>query len=108
MPAKSRRKGHDGEREAATLIADIVGGRAYAIGGDKDVASTALPDHHVEVKRRRRIAPIRWCEQAEGDAASYGMPHWFVLMREDAKPGAKARWYVMVDAVEWLRERAGR
>jgi len=105
MPNKSRRKGKGGEREVAALIEEVLGGRAYAMGGTRDVRSTALAGLHIEVKRRRRIAFLRWCEQAERDAAAYGMDSWCVLVREDARPGAKTRWYVIVDAHTWLRER---
>jgi hypothetical protein len=105
LPNRSRRKGKVGEREVAALIEEVCGGRAYAMGGSRDVRCTALAETHIEVKRRRRIALLEWAEQAERDAAAYGMPRWCVLMREDAKPGGKVRWYVLVDAKDWFAER---
>ena len=105
MTNSSRRKGKAGEREVAALIEEVLGGHAYAMGGARDVRSTALAGLHIEVKRRKRMGFLRWCEQAERDAAAYGMDSWCVLAREDARPGGKTRWYVIVDATAWLRER---
>lgn len=83
MSAKSRRKGARHEREVAKEINKLLGTKAErgACNGKQGADDVVgLPGAHVECKRRKGIACLRWLEQSERDADQV-IP--IVVMRED-------------------------
>lgn len=86
MGRSQREKGKRGEREAAAEVRrwwlapgarrtqQVDGGLAADLVG-------ALPEAHVEVKRRSGIAAVRFLDQADADRRPHEYP--VVLLRED-------------------------
>ena len=105
----SRRKGAEGEREAAKKIRANSGPNCHARRGQQfsgspdspDIAD-AMPGAHIECKRLKQIAAMRFMEQAVRDAGD-NVP--LVVMREDRGP-----WCLMLrldDLMEFARAYAG-
>jgi hypothetical protein len=99
MGRSQRRKGAAGEREFAKLASELLGrscqrllGQARDGGGDVPVSPVLF-----EVKRRHRIAPLRWMEQARKSALDYSrgrvMHGAAVALREDG-----GDWHVLMSA----------
>ena len=101
---RSRRKGAQGEREAAAALADVTGldwkrglGQARKGGAEiPDLICAEAPDIHVEVKRGKR--PSLWAarEQAQTDCKASGRTP-MVMARKD-----RDNWVVLCD-LEHLR-----
>ena len=94
MSGRSRSKGKRGELEARDAVREHWGAlecvrSAQRAGYHSSDLADALPNAHVEVKRRKRISALRFFEQAESDKREEEMP--VILMREDGDP----RWVVM-------------
>lgn len=69
----SRDKGKRGEREAAKVLADVLGCQAkrgvqYQGGTDSPDVVHTIPDMHIEVKRCERVQIHQWMEQSVRDA----------------------------------------
>lgn len=84
MSASQRRKGASYEREVAHYLSTVFGepvkrNLSQSRDGGDDIRVSGLV---VECKRRRRIAVLRWYEQAKRAAGDGGVP--VVVMREDA------------------------
>ena len=99
MGKSSRTKGKVGEREAAKALAKNLGPQAdprrgvqYQGGPDSPDVVGALPGWHIEVKRYKGIAAMRFMDQAVDDAGDL-LPA--VLMRED-----RGEWMLMVPLAE--------
>lgn len=96
MGAWQRRKGAAGEREFAKLLSDWLGVPVKRIlgqarDGGHDIQARGCK---FEVKRRKRIAMLRWFEQVErsaGDSAPV------VAMRED-----NGEWFVTLRADKFI------
>lgn len=91
MSASQRRKGAAGEREVCAYLSGIFDERvkrnlSQSRDGGDDIRVAGLV---VEVKRRKRIAVLRWMEQAKRAAGDGGVP--VVVMRED-----DGKWYGLV------------
>jgi len=98
---KSRRKGKTGEREWVLFLrsSGITAKRTQQFRGDvgsADVEVLAVPELHIEVKRRQRIDVEGAVEQARQDGGAESVP--MVAHRRD-----RGRWLVSMDAVDWLR-----
>lgn len=99
MGKMQRTKGAVGEREFGAFAGNALGlpafkrqlGQARDSGGDVPV-----PPVLFEVKRRARIAMLRWMEQAERSAHPQGYVPG-VAMRED-----NGRWYVLLPAAAFF------
>lgn len=83
MTINSRQKGAGHEREVARELTATLGiaaerGARNGVPGADDVIG--MPGVHVECKRRKGIAALRWLEQSIDDAGD-GIP--IVVMRED-------------------------
>lgn len=79
----SRNKGKVGEREASKALAKHLGittRRTAQVDGGLSADLIGWDGVHVEVKRRARIAPLKFLRQAERDTTG-GVP--LVVMRED-------------------------
>lgn len=101
MGKPSRDKGKRGEREAAAearrLWAAPDARRSRQVdGGLTSDLVNALPQAHVEVKRRRNLAVARFLDQADEDRRAHEYP--VVLMREDGGP-----WLVLLRMEDSLR-----
>jgi hypothetical protein len=82
----SRQKGAVHEREVAGKLADLLGieaerGARNGVPGADDVIG--WPGVHVECKRRKKIAALRWLDQSIRDTGD-DLP--IVIMREDRGP----------------------
>jgi len=91
----ARRKGANGEREAAAAWLQATGllshrGCQHRGGPDSPDIVTVPGQVHVEVKRRRRIAAMDYLRQAEHDAPGGAIP--VTLYREDGD----TRWVLAV------------
>lgn len=107
MGAYQRRKGHNGEREIAGILADRLGvpvrrtlgqsrGGSAAAGADIRLGRWGL-----EIKRRKRLTTlVGWMEQAAPKNAPQADLGAFpaVLMREDG-----GEWMVLCRLDDWLR-----
>ena len=102
---RSRRRGHDGERELRNALAEQLGdvvrrhlGQSRDGGADLELGDTWL----IEVKRRARIAGVHeWMEQAQA-AAHRARKRGCIAFRADGQG-----WIVgfrLDDAVNLLRE----
>jgi len=90
----SRQKGKRGELDARNAVREHWTSpkcirAAQANGAFSADLLHALPDTHVEVKRRKRVAATDYLLQAETDREGHEIP--VVLMREDNRP----KWVVM-------------
>jgi hypothetical protein len=95
MSNASRRKGVNGENEAAKLWA-AHGCDVRSLGGQGDrliVCGPHGPILHGEYKRQERIQLWQWVEQAESEAASIAVPSvtfrpshrpWYTVLRTEA------------------------
>lgn len=89
----SRRKGKDGELEAARALREHLGlpvTRAAQHSGKEQADLRGTPGIHWEVKRRKRIGAMQFAEQAWDEARDDDVP--VVLMREDGS----TEWQVMI------------
>lgn len=98
--SKSQRdKGKRGEREVVALFKAMGfdARRTSQVDGtlSADVIVEGVP-LHVEVKRRAKIAALRFMDQAEAEANGSDLP--VVFMREDGGP----EWSVMLQARDFL------
>ena len=105
---RSKNKGKHREDELKTLMALLTGEEWERRGGDNDVqtkdSSSPWRSVHVECKGHKRVAAMRFCEQAMVDAARQGKPEWITGYREDAKPGyKKPMWIVQVPLQDYVR-----
>lgn len=85
MTVHSRNKGLRGEREV-TKAFEAAGGVVLQLEGQGDhLIELADFVFHVEAKRRERIEIVRWCHQAETEAAQpYYVP--LVVWRQSREP----------------------
>lgn len=101
----SKRKGKRGELEVAAIFKDygLDAHRTAQVDGtlSADVVVEEHPELHVEVKLNKRIAAMRFMDQAQGDAAADargGTPaRAVVFMREDL-----GGWMVMLPAEDYM------
>ena len=89
----SKRKGKDGEQEAANVLSEIFGvscrrGQQFSGLEGKDVVG--LPGLHVEVKRVEKLCLYDSLDQATRDAAEGELP--IVVHRPSGKP-----WVAIVE-----------
>ena len=101
MGMMSKRKGADGEREAALKLNEVLGtqfhrGRQYHGGPDSPDLAGDIPGLHVEVKRTERLRIWEAVSQARSDASVDQVP--VVMHRANRKP-----WLVIVEAELLIR-----
>ena len=101
MGMMSRRKGAEGEREAAAKLNEVLGtrlhrGRQYRGGPESPDVAGDLPGLHLEVKRVEALRLYPSLEQARRDAATGEVPA--VMHRTNRKP-----WVVAVYADDLIR-----
>lgn len=104
MGKSQRTKGAAGEREFAQLASHYLGrevkrllGQARDGGGDVPVAPVLF-----EVKRRNRIAMLRWMEQAETSAREYAATGRAVHAPAVALREDNGEWYVLCSATTFF------
>ncbi len=90
----SKRKGARREKELGDRVVKRAGGEAIVRHGNRDVqfVGNGLEHHHVEVKGYKAFSFVKHCHQAEGDAATHGLPRWVVACKANNEP-----WYGIVD-----------
>lgn len=96
MGKMSKRKGAEGELEAAAKLNEVLGtrfhrGRQYHGGPDSPDLAGDIPGLHVEVKRTERLRIWEAVSQARSDASVDQVP--VVMHRANRKP-----WVVIVEA----------
>ena len=101
MGMMSRRKGAEGEREAAEKLNEVLGtklhrGRQYHGGPESPDLAGDLPGLHLEVKRVEALRLFPSLEQARRDAPTDAVPA--VMHRPNKKP-----WVVIVYADDLIR-----
>ena len=101
MGCMSKRKGSDGEREAAAKLNELLGtrfhrGRQYHGGPDSPDLAGDIPGLHVEVKRTEKLRLWESVRQARADASVDQVP--IVMHRANRKP-----WVVIVEAELLIR-----
>ena len=89
MPINSKRKGKNGELEAAHEISRVFGvearrGQQFSGGEDSPDVISGIPGVHWEVKRTNRLQIRKAVAQASADAGSEQLP--IVLHRWDRGP----------------------
>lgn len=101
MGMMSRRKGAEGEREAAAKLNEVLGthlrrGRQYCGSPESPDVAGDLPGLHLEVKRVEALRLYPGLEQAARDAGTGEVPA--VMHRMNKKP-----WVVIVYADDLIR-----
>ncbi len=101
MGMMSRRKGAEGEREAAEKLNEVLGtglhrGRQYHGGPDSPDLAGDLPGLHLEVKRVENLRLFPSLEQARRDAPTDAVPA--VMFRPSRKP-----WVMIVYVDDLIR-----
>lgn len=100
MSRMQQRKGADGERELATILAgygySIVRGSSQNYGTEPDLRG--LPNVHVEVKRQEQLRLPAALEQAERDAQKFGDGLPAVFHRSN-----RQRWKVSMYLDDWMK-----
>lgn len=101
MGMMQRRKGAEGEREAAAKLNEVLGthlrrGRQYCGSPESPDVAGDLPGLHLEVKRVEALRLYPGLEQARRDAGTGEVPA--VMHRMNKKP-----WVVIVYADDLIR-----
>ena len=105
MGKMQQRKGADGERELAGILAgygyDVHRGASQNFGTEPDLSG--LVGIHVEVKRTQQLRLHDAMEQAKRDAVKFadGLPA--VFHRRNREP-----WKVTMELTDWLKLYKGR
>ena len=99
----SKRKGKRREDELAKRMTKLTGEEWERRSGDNDIQpkDSASPwrSVHVECKARKAHSFVRFCHQAEGDAATHHKPRWIVAAKADQQP-----WYGIVDFDDYVKD----
>ena len=100
MSKMQQRKGADGERELATILAgygySVARGSSQNYGTEPDLIG--LPNIHCEVKRQEKLQLSAALEQAERDSKKFGDGVPAVFHREN-----RQRWKVTMYLDDWLK-----
>lgn len=106
MSASQRRKGADGELEAAGLLSGLLGrvvqrrlGQARDSGHDIEIETGADEGICVEVKRQQNARIHDWLEQAETSALGRGGAWLPAVMWRPNRRG----WCVVMSVEDWAR-----
>lgn len=99
----AKRKGKRREDQLAKHMEKLTGEEWERRSGDNDVQpkDSASPwrSVHVECKARKAHSFVKFCHQAEGDAATHGKPRWVVAAKADQQP-----WYGIVDFDDYVKD----
>lgn len=99
----AKRKGKRLEKLWGEFVCKLAGGRFIQRGHDHSHKDDEFLDNcfegalHSEVKGRAAFSFVKYCKQAEGDAAQHGLPRWVVAAKADREP-----WYVITDARDYV------
>lgn len=100
MGRSQQRKGADGERELARIMAgygyELQRGGSLSFGEVPDL--TGLPGVHIEVKRCEQLRLAEWMAQAERDANRFQDGAPAVFFRRSRSP-----WLVVMKLEDWVK-----
>lgn len=99
----SKRKGKRVEKLWGEFVCGLAGGTFIRRGHDQSHKDDEFFGNcfegvlHSEVKGRAAFSFVRYCKQAEADAAQHGLPRWVVAAKADREP-----FYVITDARDYV------